>query len=134
MGAYSEDLRDCKPYAREFLQYIGGFGAIIPLGMAGLMGWTPDVLGLHQIRAVSMAMAVMGVVAGVTALKARDHKPLVVTFIALTLAFAAGRLLGLIFDGVGPVQTYIEIGFELIWAGLGYLAYNKVTQIQSGAV
>jgi len=22
MGAYSEDLRDCKPYAREFLQYI----------------------------------------------------------------------------------------------------------------
>jgi len=84
-----------------------------------IMGWTPDLLGMHQLRAVSMAMAAMGLAAFITARKSQDQRPLVMAFIALTLAFAAGRFLGLLLDGAGPMQTYAEIIFEIFWASLG---------------
>lgn len=108
-----------------FYTVYGLFGAFMPHPMAGLLGWTPDLLGLHQIRAISMAMATMGALAWMTSLKRTDHTPLVLTFIALTLAFAAGRFLGLILDGTGPSQTYGEIAFELVWSSVGYIALRK---------
>ncbi len=110
-----------------FYTLYGLYGAFLPHGMAGLMGWTPDLLGLHQIRALSMAMAVMGAFAALVTTKTTDHKPLVLAFIALTLAFAAGRFLGLIFDGAGPSQTYGEIAFEIFWACIGYFALRKTS-------
>ena len=111
-----------------FYTLYGLYGALLPHGMAGLMGWTPDLLGLHQIRAISMAMAVMGVFAALSATKTTDHKPLVLAFIALTLAFAAGRFLGLFFDGTGPTQTYGEIALEIFCASIGYLALRKAAR------
>ena len=103
----------------------GLLGAFIPTVMAGIMGWSPDLLGLHQIRAMCMAMAVMGVAAFITARQSPNQASLVKVFIALTLAFMAGRVLGLIFDGTGPVQTYGEIAFEIFWASVGVFVLRR---------
>jgi len=111
-----------------FILY-GLYGALLPMGMAKLMGWTPDLLGLHQIRAISFAMAAMGFIAIIAAGKIKDQRPLVLAFIALMLAFASGRLLGLVVDGVGPMQTYYETGFEIIWAFVGYILYRRGTRL-----
>jgi len=108
-----------------FYIFYGLFGAFIPAAMAGIMGWSPDLLGLHQIRAVSMAMAAMGLAAFITAHKNPDQAPLTLIFIALTLAFMAGRFLGLIFDGLGPMQTYAEITFEIFWASVGVFVLRR---------
>lgn len=108
-----------------FYTLYGLFGAVLPKAMANVMGWTPSLLGFHQIRAVSMAMALMGILAVLTARKSRDQAPLVMTFIILTLAFAAGRILGLMFDGLGPVQTYAEIAFEVFWASVGFIILKR---------
>ncbi|MEP1231632.1 MAG: hypothetical protein ABJG88_13240 [Litorimonas sp.] len=103
-----------------YLAY-GLFGAFLPLGMAGVMGWDPNLLGLHQIRAISMAMSAMGLAAFISALRSQNPIALTKVFILLTVAFMAGRLLGLAFDGAGPTQTYAEIGFEVFWATIGFI-------------
>ena len=45
-----------------FYVLYGLFGAFVPQKMLNLMGWTANQLGLHQIRAVSMAMTAMGLI------------------------------------------------------------------------
>lgn len=112
-----------------FYVLYGLYGAIVPMGMAKLMGWTPNLLGLHQIRAVCVAMAALGFLAVMTAGKIKDQRPLVLVFIALTLAFATGRLLGLVVDGAGPMQTYYEIGFEIVIALVGFILYRRGTRL-----
>ena len=97
----------------------GLFGAFLPLKMADLMGWELSLLGLHQMRAISVVMASLGLMSLLYASKAVDQKPLTLAIIFVTLSFMAGRFLGLLLDGAGPMQTYHEIGIEIIWAGLG---------------
>ncbi len=112
-----------------FYTVYGFWGALMPMGMAGVMGWTPNLLGLHQIRAVSMVMGLIGLYILWGAIKLEQQRLLVLMIIGATLAFAAGRFLGLIFDGAGPLslvgQTYGEIGFELFWSLLGYILYRR---------
>jgi len=92
----------------------GLFGAFLPASMARIMG-----------RAMSMAMAAMGLAAFLSARKSQDQSSLTRVFVLLTLAFAVGRILGLIFDGLGPTQTYGEITFELIWSGIGLFLLKR---------
>lgn len=106
----------------------GLFGALLPLNMAKLMGWELSLLGLHQVRAISVVMAVMGLMCCLYAQKLSDQKPLTLAIILVTLGFMAGRFLGLLVDGAGPMQTYHEIGIEIVWAGLGlFLLKRKAT-------
>lgn len=109
-----------------FYTLYGFWGALMPMGMAGVMGWTPDLLGRHQIRAICMAMGVLGLYVLWGALKQTQQKRLLLMIIGVTLAFATGRVLGLILDGAGPTQTYGEIGFELIWSCIGYVIYRRM--------
>lgn len=55
--------------------------------------------------------------------KSRSNSAVMMAMIIaiITGSFAAGRLLGLAFDGVdaGSGLTYYEIGFELVWMCLG---------------
>jgi len=117
-----------KPYLllnAIFYSLYGLFGAFAPHIMAGLMGWTPDVLGLHQIRAISMAMAALGIILWWATQHSSTLKVITLAVVFVTLSFAAGRLLGLILDGSGPRQTYGEIAFELVWASLGFFLYRR---------
>ena len=43
-----------------FYLLYGVFGAFMPKSMAGLMGWEPSLLGLHQIRAMWLLLAGLG--------------------------------------------------------------------------
>ena len=103
----------------------GLFGAFLPLKMAALMGWELSLLGLHQVRAISVVMAALGLMCVLYARKLLDQKPLTLAIIFVTLSFMAGRFLGLILDGSGPLQTYHEIGVEIIWAGLGLFLLKR---------
>ncbi len=103
----------------------GLFGAFLPLNMAKLMGWELSLLGLHQMRAISVVMAVMGLMCCLYAQKLSDQKPLTLAIILVTLGFMAGRFLGLSIDGAGPMQTYHEIGVEIIWAGFGLFLLKR---------
>jgi hypothetical protein len=42
-----------------------------------------------------------------------------------TLSILTGRLLGLILDGGGPIQTYQEIGLEVFIIALGGFLYKR---------
>jgi len=96
--------------------------------MGSLMGWELSLLGFHQVRATSFAMASLGLVNLFYANKITDQKPLTLVIIFMTLSFMAGRFLGLVLDGGGPMQTYHEIGIEIIWAGLGVLLFKWATK------
>ena len=109
-----------------FYLIYGLYGAIAAGAMARLMGWDPSLLGLHEIRALWMATAAAGAAMILYALKKADQKYLTLLLILVTLALASGRLLGLVLDGAGPQQTYYELGFEIFWAGLGYILYRRV--------
>jgi len=80
----------------------GLFGAFLPLKMAALMGWELSLLGLHQVRAISVVMAALGLMCVLYARKLLDQKPLTLAIIFVTLSFMAGRFLGLILDGSKP--------------------------------
>ena len=107
----------------------GFFGAFIPLKMAALMGWELSLLGLHQMRAVSVVMASLGLMNVLYAQKQSDQKPLTLAIIFVTLSFMAGRFLGLVLDGAGPSQTYHEIGIEIIWAGIGFFLLSRKAKL-----
>lgn len=109
-----------------FYGLYGLYGALLPVKFSEIMGWTPSLLGLHQIRAVSLVMAVLGVLAFVYARRHADQRPLLLVFIIVTLGFAAGRILGLATDGIGPSQTYFEIAFEITWAFIAYIIYGRI--------
>ena len=103
----------------------GLFGALLPLNLAKIMGWELSLLGLHQVRAISVLMAVMGLMCCLYAQKLSDQKPLTLAIILVTLGFMAGRFLGLVVDGMGPMQTIYEILFEIFWAGLGLFLLKR---------
>lgn len=97
----------------------GLFGAFAPRAMLKIMGWTADMLGMHQIRAVSMAMAALGLIILAAAMRMADLVLLTLAIMLLTMGFLAGRLLGLVLDGAGPQQTYIEIAIEVAVIAIG---------------
>ena len=106
----------------------GLYGAFFPKHLAaGLMGWTPDVLGLHQIRAIWMLSVGCGIVCLYTALKG-NLTSLTKALAFVTLCLAAGRVLGLALDGTGPAQTYFEIGFEVSWSAIGIFLLSRAKQ------
>lgn len=109
-----------------FYFLFGLYGALIPVRFARVMGWEPSLLGLHQIRAICTVMAALGIMACAYAYRQKDQTPLLLLFIVVILGFAAGRILGLATDGVGPAQTYFEIGFELFWALVAYIIYGRL--------
>lgn len=109
-----------------FFVIYGLYGAFVPAHMADLMGFDVTLLGTHQIRALWMAMFGAGLVILRASQRSQDQEPILKAMIFLMLAFAAGRCLGLVFDGTGPVQTYYELSFELIWAGFGFGLYRRV--------
>ena len=110
-----------------FYVLYGVFGAFMPKAMAGLMGWEPSLLGLHQIRAMWLLLAGLGAMCLLYTLKITDQKPMTLAIIFATLSILAGRLLGLILDGAGPMQTYQEIGLEVFIIALGVFLYKRAS-------
>jgi hypothetical protein len=108
-----------------FYVFYGVFGAFMPKSMAGLMGWDPSLLGLHQIRAVWLLLAGLGAMCLLYTAKLSDQKPMTLAIIFATLSILGGRCLGLIFDGAGPGQTYFEMGLEVFIIGLGVFLYKR---------
>jgi len=117
----------------KFFNYLNGifyalyglFGAFVPKSMAGLMGWEPSLLGLHQIRAMWLLLAGLGVMCLLHTSKLTDQKPMTLAIIFATLSILAGRFLGLILDGAGPMQTYQEMGLEVFIIALGAFLYKR---------
>lgn len=108
-----------------FYVFYGLYGVFMPKIMArDVMGWTPDLLGLHQIRAVWMAVIGMGVICVMCALKG-NRAALTKAIMLITFCFMLGRILGLILDGAGPMQTYVEIGIEVVWIAIGAVLLSR---------
>lgn len=97
----------------------------MPKFMAGLMGWEPSLLGMHQIRAMWLLLAGLGIMCLLYTSKISDQKPMTLAIIFATLSILTGRLLGLALDGAGPVQTYQEIGIEVVVIALGTFLYKR---------
>ena len=114
-----------------FFVLYGLFGALQPTKMAELMGWTPNLLGFHQIRSIWMVTFAAGLIIVMTAHKRTDQKPLLLAMIFVLFGFATGRLLGLLLDGVGPTQTYLELGLELFLICVGALIYRELNRANS---
>lgn len=108
-----------------FYVLYGLFGAFVPKSMAGLMGWEPSLLGLHQIRAMWLLLAGLGAMCLLYTSKLKDQKPMTLAIIFATLSILGGRLLGLILDGAGPIQTYQEMGLEVFIIALGAFLYKR---------
>ena len=102
----------------------GALGLFLPARIADAMGWLPDTLGLHQVRAIWAALIGVGIVCIQVALKGSTRQ-LVRAIVFLTFCFMFGRLVGLALDGIGPVLTFIEIGIEIVWGGLGLLLLSR---------
>mgnify|MGYP005991139145 CR=1 FL=1 len=47
------------------------------------------------------------------------------SIIFITLSFLTGRILGLLLDGSGPIQTYMEIIFEIALITLGLFLLKR---------
>ena len=108
-----------------FYVFYGLYGVFLPKLLAReTLGVTPDLLGLHQIRAMWMASIGVGVICILVALKG-NVRVLTQAIIFITLCFLAGRLLGLVLDGTGPQQTYVEIGIEIVWAAIGAFLLSR---------
>ena len=108
-----------------FYVLYGVFGALMPKSMAGLMGWDPSLLGLHQIRAMWFLLAGLGAMCLLYTSKLTDQNPMTLAIIFATLSILTGRFLGLIIDGAGPMQTYQEIGLEVFIIALGLFLYKR---------
>ena len=108
-----------------FYIFFGLYGVFMPKLLAReTMGWTPDVLGLHQIRAIWMGFVGIGIICVLVALRG-NKRALTQAIIITTLCFMLGRILGLVLDGTGPRQTYFEIAFEIFWSGLGLFLLSQ---------
>lgn len=108
-----------------FYVFYGLFGTFMPKGMAELMGWELSILGLHQLRAISLVMATLGVMCLLSTNKTANQKPITLALIFVTLSFLTGRILGLVLDGAGPRQTYHEIGIEALVIAIGTFLYKR---------
>lgn len=111
-----------------FYVLFGLFGVFLPLKMGAFMGWELSLLGLHEMRAVCMVMAALGAMSILYANKLPDQKPLTLAIIFVTLSFMAGRLLGVVLDGSGPMQTWHEVGIEVVWSGLGAFLLSRANK------
>lgn len=103
----------------------GLLGLINPAYIADIMGWTPSLLGLHEVRAIWCAVAAAGLIILWAARHMGDLVPLVKAIMVVTAAFFVGRTVGLMFDGTGPTLTYIEMGLEVFIVGWGLIALNR---------
>lgn len=103
----------------------GLYGTCLPEAMGNFMGWELSLLGLHEMRAVFLFMAALGAMLCFYTKKLNDQKPLTLAIIFAMLSFLTGRLLGLILDGAGPVQTYQEMGIEIVVITLGVFLYKR---------
>jgi hypothetical protein len=115
-----------------YLAY-GLWGLIVPQRL--LAFFDIEIYGayaLHNIRAMWVALFVLG---ALILWKARSHAAITLglTIALVTGGFAAGRLLGLAFDGMdeGSGVTYYEISFELIWMALGLFLVKRASQKQA---
>ena len=110
-----------------FYVIYGLFGAFAPLSLAGVLGWELNHLGQHEMRAYSLSISAFGIIMFLATKKSADQKVVLKSIIFITLAFLIGRVLGLLLDGSGPIQTYMEIIFEiaLIIVGLFLLKRKK---------
>jgi len=114
-----------------FYVLYGLYGLLLPNRLASeVMGWTPDLLGLHQIRALWLVTAALGLICIRVALKG-NLRVLTQTIILVTLCFLFGRVIGLILDGLGPQQTYVEIGIEIIWSAIGAFLLFRANTLQN---
>ena len=109
-----------------FYVLYGLYGALKPTAMADAMGWTPSLLGLHEVRAIWMAVAAMGLIIFWTLRHATDLVPVVKAIMVVTAAFFVGRVLGLALDGAGPQLTYMERGLEVIVLLWGFIILRRV--------
>ena len=107
-----------------FYIFYGAIGLFLPAQIADAMGWLPDTLGLHEVRAIWAALIGVGIICIQVALKG-STKQLVKAIVFITFCFMIGRLVGLALDGTGPLLTYIEIGIEIVWGGLGLLLLSR---------
>jgi len=104
----------------------GLYGLFMPQRLASkVMGWTPDLLGLHQIRAMWTASIGMGIICILVALNG-NLTALTKAIILITSCFLIGRVFGLVLDGTGPQQTYFEIGLEVVWIAIGLFLLSRV--------
>ena len=108
-----------------FYVLFGLFGTFLPQGMADFMGWELSLLGFHEMRAVSLVMASLGAMLCLYTHKLSDQKPLTLAIIFVTLSFLTGRVLGIVLDGAGPVQTYQEITLEVVVIALGAFLFKR---------
>ena len=108
-----------------FYVFYGLYGLFLPKLLAReTMGWTPDLLGLHQIRAMWTASIGIGIICILAALKGHT-RALTQAIVFITLCFMVGRILGVVLDGAGPQQTYVEIGIEIIWSAIGIILLSR---------
>lgn len=108
-----------------FYVFFGLYGVFLPKLLArDTMGWAPDLLGLHQIRAIWMGFVGIGIICVFVALRG-NTRALTQAIIIVTLCFMLGRILGLVLDGTGPQQTYFEIAFEVFWSSLGMFFLSR---------
>ena len=108
-----------------FYIFFGLYGAFMPKHLASeTMGWAPNILGLHQIRAIWVGFVGIGIICVLVALRG-NRRALTQTIIITTLCFMLGRILGLVLDGTGPQQTYFEIAFEIFWSGTGLFLLSR---------
>jgi hypothetical protein len=110
-----------------FYLLYGLYGLFMPQHLASkAMGWVPDLLGLHQIRAIWAATAGAGIIIILVALRV-DLPSLTKAIILITACFFIGRVVGLMADGMGPRQTYYEMGLEVGIVGLGLWLLSRAT-------
>ena len=108
-----------------FYIFYGLYGLFFPkLIAAETLGWTPDLLGLHQIRALWAASIGAGILCVYVALKG-NVAALTKAILLITFSFMVGRIMGLVLDGAGPRQTYVEIGVEIIWIAIGAFLLSR---------
>lgn len=110
-----------------FYILFGLYWAFMPKAGGKLMGWEPNLLGLHELRAFGVVIAALGALHFVVMKDPGSQPMLVLAIIIVTMAFAAGRFLGLLLDGKGPRQTYAELGIEAVWIAIGLLALQSAS-------
>ncbi len=110
----------------------GAWGTVSPQKSAELMGWDADtVLGLHEMRATWMAIAMLGVAILHKGLKDSSASGTTYAIVMATAGLFLGRALALLMDGVGPTRSYAELGVEalIVIMGLFLLRQSKTQSV-----
>ena len=108
-----------------FYVLFGLYWAFMPTKLANMFGWeAPSVLGMHELRAYGMFFFAFGMIILGVVMRRMDQRPVVLGLIFITMAFFAGRLLGIILDGPGPMLTYYEMGLEVFTIVFGFIAFR----------